>query len=386
MSNSREHTIAVGSCQYPGSFFDNNYAYEAWQHLKDEHGKLRAQSMILLGDQIYADATAGLFETENPITQYLYPYDQLHARLHGIKTPPAKYSLNDDHEMIENWEPVPPQSSNAEGGEIARSYGLACYRNHGFCKGYPSLESDGPYFRALEYLDFPVFLCDTRTEREHRSNTNVLDAKIISANQMQALKDWLIDHKNNAIKIIASPAALLPRSAAANKPQPVDDHHVHGLPFTSSAIRSDAWDGYPASLCELLGFIARESITGVVFVSGDFHFSSVSTLQMEHKDKRVTAHLIHCSGLYAPFPFANSTPNDLLLQDAFWLPANMQTNLTSASHAATEMEECIKCRVETEVVAAGDGFCFINQAEAGTIDIEFSRPHLPENPLYRKHL
>ncbi len=381
-----EQTVAIGSCQYPGSFFDNNYAYQAWRQLTDDNGDLRAQTMILLGDQIYADATAGLFETENPIAQYLYPYEQLHTRLRNVKTPPGKYSLNDDHEMIENWEPVSPHSASAEKVEIARNYGLDCYRDHGYCKGYPQNYNQAPYFRALDYLPFPIFLCDTRTEREHRSTGNFLDAKMFSEQQMQALKEWLITHRQDELKIITSPAALLPRSAAANRPQPSDDQQVHGLPFTSSVLRSDAWDGYPATFSELLTFIAKESLTGIVFVSGDFHFSSVSSLNMMHGGNQTTVHLIHCSGLYSPFPFANATPPDLLLNDEFWLPASMQGSLLDVCQHSTQISDCIHCQVATEVVEAGDGFCFIKVSADGFLEIEFSRHHKPENPIYRKPL
>lgn len=377
--------MAIGSCQYPGSFFDHDFAYRAWRELTDSTGQLRAQSMILLGDQIYADATAGLFEQENPETQYLYPYEQLHARLRDLKIPPDKYSLNDDHEMIENWEPDSPDGVTTVEAKNARAFGLNCYREHGFCKGYPSIGCNGPYFRTIDNIDLPVFLCDTRTEREHRTYSNFLDAKLISTQQMQALKDWLLAHKQDSLKIIASPAAVLPRLAAASRPQSINEQQVH-LPFISSAIRSDSWDGYPDTLCDLLAFIAKESLSGIVFVSGDFHFSSVSKLILEYQSVTTTVNLIHCSGLYTPYHFANASPSDFLLQDEFWVPDLKHGGLSIARNESLPVRDCIRCQLETELVPAGDGFCFIGQPAASTINIEFSRPSLAENPVYRRSL
>ena len=85
----------------------------------------------------------------------------------------------------------------------------------------------------------------------------------------------------------------------------------------AAAGRSDAWDGYPASLDRLLDFIARKQIRHTVFVSGDEHHALVCevTLTPAHRRGRplqpVRLLSVHSSALYAPFPFANGHPADL---------------------------------------------------------------------------
>jgi len=121
MTTDTAKTFAIGSCQYPGSFFDQEYAYQAWQKLSDDSGLCKADTLLLLGDQIYVDATAGLFDESDFRKKYLYAYEALHSRINEATIPKTKYSLNDDHELNENWEPIFSGSgSHSENEEIIK--------------------------------------------------------------------------------------------------------------------------------------------------------------------------------------------------------------------------------------------------------------------------
>jgi len=43
---------------------------------------------------------------------------------------------------------------------------------------------------------------------------------------------------------------------------------------------SDRWEGYPAQRAEILSFIDDNLISGVVWLSGDFHFASVGRVSL----------------------------------------------------------------------------------------------------------
>lgn len=106
-------------------------------------------------------------------------------------------------------------------------------------------------------------------------------------------------------------------------------------------MQSDAWDGYPCSQRELLNFIAEHDINNAVFLSGDEHLCLTAEAALRGQSS-IVIHSIHGSGMYAPFPFANSIPEDLLAKDLL---------CTSPAH---------RWNVTTKFAARGQGFALIN--------------------------
>jgi phosphodiesterase/alkaline phosphatase D-like protein len=205
--------------------------------------------------------------------------------------------------------------------------------------------------------DFRFFMVDTRTEREARTAANVAQAQIMGPEQLQALKDWMDDnHKNRKgmPMFIASPASFLPRHRKA----------VH-KPGGAGALRSDGWDGYPASFHAIVAHIAGKGIRNVVFLSGDEHISFATTAIIRARGAEVARiHSIHSSGLYAPFAFANAT-RDSLGQD-----------------------ECFDCgpyelELRTDFAPPGDGFTLLRvsgEDAAWQVEYLFDRERPPGEP------
>jgi phosphodiesterase/alkaline phosphatase D-like protein len=113
---------------------------------------------------------------------------------------------------------------------------------------------------------------------------------------MDDVKQWLsgFSATPDEPKFIVSPSVVAPWSRETRG----------GLAYS---LRSDAWDGFPASLYELLAFIARERIRNVVFLSGDFHCSLFCEMQLQLGSREaVPAYSVVSSGLYSPYPFANT--------------------------------------------------------------------------------
>ena len=176
----------------------------------------------------------------------------------------------------------------------------------------------------------------------------------------------------------------MPRVNSSAKSQIPDSNGEVSLPFSAACIGSDSWSGYPKTLTNLLLFIARNNIQNIIFVSGDFHFSAISTMTLRLLGKTTTVHLAHCSALYAPFPFANANPGNYLLKEEFYLPnVDLKTSaLSDQKNQRFNIKDGLHCGVNTETVPAGDGFCFLEQESPTSLKLEYSRPSLDSNPEY----
>ncbi len=138
---------------------------------------------------------------------------------------------------------------------------------------------------------------------------------------------------------------------------------MRGNPVASS-LRSDGWDGYPASLHRLLAGVFKRGANDVVFLSGNEHLSSVTTIEISKLDDPksvVVAHSVHSSGLYTPFPFANAIEEDFAGTEEF-----------EFSHEGTSY----RCGVTTWFAPPGDGFAVLSISaveSAWTVSVRFDR-------------
>jgi cholesterol oxidase len=325
-------TFAVASCQYPANFIDGDVAGRSYERLRRRveapDAGSRPACLLLIGDQVYIDATAGLFDPTALSDRYDLPYERLLQTTplrHVLRRVPL-YTMLDDHEIEDNWEPPSGCAKNLERG---RAYYLAYQR----MAEPPRVPADRLWY-DFTAAGFPFFMVDTRTERAPRTAANVDQAQIMSPEQLQALKDWMDDnHKNrkDMPMFIASPASFLPRHRKA----------VH-KPGGAGALRSDGWDGYPASFHAIVAHIAGKAIRNVVFLSGDEHISfATRAVVRDGAGKELTRfHSIHSSGLYSPFSFANSSQDHLVCDETIDCGA-------------------YRCETITRFAPAGDGFALM---------------------------
>jgi cholesterol oxidase len=209
-------------------------------------------------------------------------------------------AMLDDHEVADNWEPGRP---------VPAAAALRAYRLHQH-KLAPQVKA-GRAPPALHHrfhpAGFPVFLLDARSARQARvlrgeQGVALDDARIVPDATLAALAQWLDSCPKDAPKFIASPSVVLPLERCA----------VHG--DEAERLGLDSWSGFPASLSALLQLVARGRHQHVVFLSGDAHLSLVCSLDVVVDGQRpVCVHSVVSSGLYAPWPFANSPAADLLL-------------------------------------------------------------------------
>lgn len=306
--------FALASCQYPAGLLDQVPAYASYGRLAalldlpDTVPKPapKPQFLVLMGDQIYADATAGLFDPTDLDDRYVRPYEKLfgETQVQAVLRRLPTFMMLDDHEIGDNWE----GDADPERRDAARDAGLRSYFRYqrNIAQPWPPRA-----WYDFEVGGVPFFMADTRSEREARLPANLARAWIMGRRQWRALRLWLLRRQREAPPgrpiFIVTPSIVAPRRLRA----------AHGGDLAHS-LRSDAWDGYPASLHRLLAFIARRRIENVVFLSGDEHISLDAVISVTPPaGPTVTMRSIHSSGLYAPYPFANTAPADLMLHDAF---------------------------------------------------------------------
>jgi predicted alpha/beta hydrolase len=297
--------FAVGSCRYAATPLDREQADASFGRLREllalaPPERLSPQLLLLVGDQIYADATAGLFDASRD-------FDRYDARYREVWTAPnarevlrrlPTYMMLDDHEIRNNAERDPRTQRSAAVAFESYQRCLAPHNPH-----HDPRSGKFAYWYAFEAGGCGFFVADTRTDRRRAPDASCMEDAIIGEVQQAELFGWLRaqqERQPDRPKFVVCPSVVLPLSRATGG-------------SSAYALRSDGWDGFPRSLAGILDWIARHRIGQVVFVSGDLHCSLACEARLRHKDVDAvtTVYSIVSSGLYAPYPFANSQPRDV---------------------------------------------------------------------------
>jgi cholesterol oxidase len=323
--------------------------------------------LVLCGDQVYVDATAGLFDPTTLYDRFRRPYTLIRQSRGAIELqryqPSRIHRLVDDHEIDDSWTPGDDDQQATYGRLGAEAY----FEIQRASLHPPRVPPQGPMPQADEQASYgstDFFFGDTRLHREMRSAADYRAKSILGAEQELRLHNWLRQGTAppGTARVIATPSMLLPRPLAVR-----DDEHA--------ALHCDSWCGYPQSLHALLALIARERLAGLVFVSGDEHLSGVATITL-HDDQghlRATLWSVHSSPMYAPYPFANADAAEFECDqiDSFDF-----CHRVDAQAAA----EIFTCRVGFELAPAGDGFAVVTMAPDGSdrpFSVSWHRPPAP---------
>jgi cholesterol oxidase len=370
--------FALASCQYPAGLLDQEPAFASFARLAARldanSNAAKPELLILVGDQIYSDATAGLFDPSALDDRYVRPYEKLFCNEHvkAVMRRLPTYMMLDDHEIADNWEPLADAKRIDPRMKAGRAAYLRFQRTSALVPTLGAAQAPDRLASSLPLRGFPFFIADTRTERAARSAATVGSASIMEEGQLDMLLDWLLAQHKAAPerpKFIASPSILAPRRMRA-----IDAELTAarlGTPpaqFMPRRLRSDAWDGHPQSMHRLLAHIARHRIGNVVFLSGDEHISCAATLSIgpAGANAPVTVLSIHSSALYAPFPFANSSAQDL---------ADSGDAFTFCDPDPANPGQQFECKVEV-AFHPGDGYALVRAEERDgqwTVQWEFDR-------------
>lgn len=310
--------LALGSCGYPPGILNERCPVQPWDRLNDRlDGEAPPQLLVLTGDQIYADATAGLFDPTLADDRYRKPYEAW-LRNRGVRRALGRVPvvcLPDDHEIDDNWEPMAPEAPEAsqQRSREMLDRGLRYFLRYQRLLRTNSTEETlaQPLWRAFEAEGIPVFLLDTRSRRQGRhGDTGFGAAGLLGDEQWQALRHWLLQGPRDRPRVIVSPAVLLPRHRYAMPARLAFGQQDAGL---RACRRSDGWDGYPETLLSLLELIGEHRLRGLVFLSGDEHLGLFTTARLRRPggSEAIVLHSIHTAGLNTPYRFANAEAAEL---------------------------------------------------------------------------
>ena len=358
-------SLVLAACQYPPGLLDASPGWEtdagqaapalaslARLHAFTRHHPDGAQVSLLLlaGDEIYADASGGLADSRSGLERYGQGYQQFKAGP-VRQLPPSLARIvhaPDDHEIIDNWEP--DASGPGPWLEAARQAAWDHRWEAGARVGGPQTLWHDFVWRGAAF-----FVADARCEREHRHVGNWAQARLWSEVQRDAFAQWLARSAGRPRFVLCGSLPLPRRRSSAE--------------HAASALRSDAWDGYPHSQAELLGEIWRQRAQGLVLLSGDEHRSgwiSAELEAVESPDETVRLHSIHSSALYAPWPFAVTAKEELAAPEVFEFEGPEGQRL--------------RCRVGAWQDHPGDGFALL-RVRGGELQLWFDRAEAPLGPL-----
>ncbi len=301
-----------GSCLHPGSTFEEQHSASIFQgmcrHVAPAYvwgGASKLQQtqwrgvdhLLLLGDQIYADASAGLFDPRVAYEKYRSPYRKAFGSAWArrlLAHVPTYFSI-DDHEIDDNWDgsktlpngdPVNPWYAK----RMAWLYQVHQRQwDHGDIRLWQHFSSAG----------FPFFLFDTRMERQLDAPRSSPDA-LLNARQRDEFVDWLRSDavQQSEVLFFATGSSLTPIAWPVLQ-EPVLAAQEDGVL---------AYPGFLAWLVDTLHALAPGK--RVFWYTGDPHFSCTAQLRMQHADAQVALTQVCCSGLYSPYAFANANPGN----------------------------------------------------------------------------
>jgi phosphodiesterase/alkaline phosphatase D-like protein len=177
------------------------------------------------------------------------------------------YMILDDHEIFDDF--FNGKSLLGRPSDPIRDFAKTAYFEYQHSHNPQTFSPDLYY--SFEWAGAAFFVLDVRTERHMGAH-----ATIISSQQMDRLKQWLVANRE-AVKFIATSVPFV------------------GEPRTGD----DKWNGsqFRAQRDELIGFIASERIGRVVFLTGDMHCSYHSTMTIDHADGPLVLHELMSSPL-----------------------------------------------------------------------------------------
>jgi hypothetical protein len=312
--------FAVSTCRYPGANVDADRVDWVLQKVLEGWANEPPAFCLLVGDQIYADATAGRFDPVSPFPRF----PERHVDAFGtvpmrelLRTVPT-YMTPDDHELINNCpseqavltEPWPdPRPTSDFSKRKSSVWNVANEAVTMFQLLQSPLEVPGragvsTEYYTLEYSCVRIFVMDTRRHRKLRTLNNA--PHLVTSATMNAFEQWLTQSQSSGkFTILASGSVVLPdliEGADPANPEPADN-----------------WRFAQEQQKKVLSLLHQYVAGRYMVLSGDYHVSVGYEIRNKDKDKTEGISIV-CPPLYSPMPFANTLKGEL--DDARNYPIN----------------------------------------------------------------
>lgn len=329
-------TFFAAACRHPGlTGFEYTRADATLLQASRDIEAVKPAFMVMLGDQIYADARAGVLDIQSPIEKLLPRYRKAFGSSASFRELAARlplYMLIDDHEINDSWSVEQWNTGNAS--EILASNAMDAYKvfqyAHGPGQQVPP-KTSGQFTYAFNRGGLPFIALDTRTRR-----TRVPDRQIMPVTQWAWLEQWLLDEqkKGSHPKFLMSGSVFAPALSGDS-----------GLPSPRSA---DSWLFSPSERSRLLSFLVTHKIHNVVFLSSDYHCSAVAEITFS-EDRALKALAIVAPPLHAPMRFANSEASEIRRAERIQLDRGFASVNAKAAWDGDGWLECsVKLQVQGE--------------------------------------
>jgi phosphodiesterase/alkaline phosphatase D-like protein len=285
-------SFAFGSCFRP----KNELGGGIFRSIEERRKSENLRFILLLGDQIYADAYHhnSIDKIACSLQEYrdVYAYTWSRPPFRGLLACLPAYMTLDDHEVDDDWrwkdssrlQAVIPWWDRAVRwlkGRSPQERQLPLLRVRNALQAYwehqgmhaprfelpPRLDPVGQYELApqdpgsLAYTFYfgaaAFFVLDTRTMRV----AGLAERSMLGEGQWEALKSWLRAVKNEyPVKFLVTSCSML--------------HPMwHDIP-------RDRWSGYPDERDRLLHYLAANGIEGVYLLAGDLHASHAVSAEL----------------------------------------------------------------------------------------------------------
>ncbi len=368
--------IAAGSCQFPPGILDQWPGFNSYFRLASgcyDSDFPHPDLLVLPGDQIYVDSTAGMFDPAALDERYQHPYQRFYrssAARAALREVPACMML-DDHEIVDNWEPLPDDPENWQ----RHTDGLNYFRV--FQRDRHRATADGLWYQ-FQRKGFDFFILDSRSERSRRTSATTYQADMLfdsarpgenRPDQWQDLKNWLEKEPLDRPRFLVCPAMPFPQERRAITGRERYNSPGQEAQQFAAAMHSDSWTGYPDSQARLLELIEASRVRNLVMINGDAHLGCIAEVWLENSEFPFWA--VHASALYAPLPFANARRADLAACENFTLPRR------------------VRGRVYTEFAPPGDGFAILTVREDGEewrIEVSYDREGVASDQAWRRQI
>lgn len=321
--------FVASCCRYPGLGFEQVRADASLKDIvhKMEGGQISPQFMLMLGDQIYADATAGLMDSPSVIEKLTLSTRRAFASegFRALTTRLPTYMVIDDHEIGDNWSTDATlfrDGYDKEEADAVRLRDTALSTFTAYQWAHSPCNGTRPGFNyQFEGPASSFFVLDTRTQRRRYGPA----PQICAPEQLSALKDWLDEHTDH-VKFIVTGSVVVP---GLSEYETADEVPVRA---------ADTWQLAPEQRSELLELVDACRATHVVFISGDYHCSAIATLTFSGGR---TAYAVVTPPLYAPLPAANVHPAEVLGHEVIGLAGGGTVTVESKAYQGNGFAEIL---------------------------------------------
>lgn len=232
--------IAIGSCAYindtpydrPGTPYGGDY-----QIFQSIHAQ-KPDAMLWLGDNVYYREADWLNETA---MRYRYAHTRALPEMQALLASTHHYAIWDDHDFGPN---------DSDRAYRTREKSLRIFKDYWANADYGTTETPGVFGR-FEWNDVEFFLLDDRYYRSANRFPNNAQKQMFGEAQLSWLENALAS-SDAPFKIIAGGNQMM---------NPL-------TPF-------EAFGSFPAEQKRLIDYIREAKISGVLFISGDRHYTEL---------------------------------------------------------------------------------------------------------------